>query len=174
MSYPTRCKGIPIMARSLPLFITVGIVGIALAVLVMLILTRDATAQTNQGPLACVDSNSNGVIDISELFDVIDAYFGKIPIVPPEATVFSGTGDRVLRTTLEGGDYVFTISHAGEGHFVVILHDDDDGLKVLANEVGQYLGEVLVRVGDHILELSPGPMIIEVSADGDWEIEIPN
>ena len=27
--------------------------------------------------LGCVDSNGNGVIDVSELFDVIDAYFGR-------------------------------------------------------------------------------------------------
>ena len=30
--------------------------------------------------LGCVDSNGNGFIDVSELFDVIDAYFGRTPV----------------------------------------------------------------------------------------------
>ena len=36
--------------------------------------------------LGCVDSNGNGVIDVSELFDVIDAYFDGTPVSPPEPT----------------------------------------------------------------------------------------
>ena len=34
--------------------------------------------------LGCIDSNGNGVVDISELFDVIDAYFDGTPISSPE------------------------------------------------------------------------------------------
>ena len=34
--------------------------------------------------LGCVDSNGNGVVDISELFDVIDAYFDGTRVSPPE------------------------------------------------------------------------------------------
>ena len=63
------------MARILPLYIIAGFIAVALTILVALILTQDAVAQTEQGSLACVDSNNNGRVDISELFDVIDAYF---------------------------------------------------------------------------------------------------
>ena len=75
------------MARILPLYIIAGFIAVALAVLIALILTQDAVAQESQpSPLHCVDSNANGVIDISELFDVIDAYFDGTRITHPTPT----------------------------------------------------------------------------------------
>ena len=48
---------------------------------------QNAVAQESQpSPLHCVDSNGNGIIDISELFDVIDAYFDSSPITHPGKT----------------------------------------------------------------------------------------
>ena len=47
------------MARILPLFIMAGVIGVALTILVTLIMTQEAAAQTEQGSLACVDSNNN-------------------------------------------------------------------------------------------------------------------
>ena len=58
----------------------------ALTVLIALILSQEVTAQTKQGQLACVDSNNNGVVDIGELFDVIDLYFSGDPIPTPTPT----------------------------------------------------------------------------------------
>ena len=74
------------MARILPLYIIAGFIAVALAVFIALILTQDAVAQTEQGSLACVDSNNNGRVDISELFDVIDLYFSGDPITTPDTT----------------------------------------------------------------------------------------
>ena len=68
------------MARILPLTIIAGFLVVVLTVLLALILTRDAVAQTSQGSLSCVDSNNNGKVDIHELFDVIDLYFSGDPI----------------------------------------------------------------------------------------------
>ena len=192
------------MARILPLFIMAGVIGAALTILVTPILTQEATAQTEQGSLACVDSNNNGRIDIGELFNVIDQYFSSDPIPTPDPTpaptpgstpnptaaptstptptmtptptpaptVFTGTGDKVLNTNLEAGNYVFKMQHTGESNFIVWLHDHDDGRDLLVNEIGAYSGEKLVKVGDGIFELAPGAIIIEVTADGDWTIEI--
>ena len=75
------------MARILPLFIMAGVIGAALTILVTPILTQEATAQTEQGSLACVDSNNNGRIDIGELFNVIDQYFSSDPIPTPDPTI---------------------------------------------------------------------------------------
>ena len=63
------------MRRTLPIFIGAGFLGVALILLATLVLTRGAAAQTEQGSMACVDLNDNGVVDISELFNVIDLYF---------------------------------------------------------------------------------------------------
>ena len=162
------------MARILPFSIMAAVLGVALILLVTLILTQEAAAQTEQSSLACVDSNNNGRVDIAELFNVIDQYFSSdpIPTSDPDPTVFTGTGDKVLNTNLEDGNYVFKMQHTGESNFIVWLHDDDDGLDLLVNEVGTYSGEKLVKVGDGIFELAPGAFIIEVTADGDWSIEI--
>ena len=72
------------MARILPLFIMAGVIGVALTILVTLILTQESAAQTEQGSLACVDSNNNGKVDIGELFNVIDQYFSSDPIPAQE------------------------------------------------------------------------------------------
>ena len=74
------------MARILPFYVMAGVLAMALTVLVTLILTHEATAQTEQGSLACVDSNNNGKVDIGELFNVIDQYFSSDPIPTPDPT----------------------------------------------------------------------------------------
>ena len=80
------------MVRILPFSIAAGFIAVALAVLVVLVLTRDAVAQTEQGSLSCVDSNNNGKVDIAELFDVIDLYFSGDQIsVPAPAPTHDGT-----------------------------------------------------------------------------------
>ena len=49
--------------------------------------TQAVVAQESQpSPLHCVDSNTNGMIDISELFDVINAYFDGARITHPDTT----------------------------------------------------------------------------------------
>ena len=86
--------------------------------------------------------------------------------------VFSGVGDKVLNTHLEAGDYIATLEHDGESNFIVYLYDSEDGRDLLVNKIGEYSGETLVRVGDGSRRLTPGPVIIEVNADGNWIIEI--
>ena len=74
------------MARILPFSIMAAVLGVALIILVTLILTQEAAAQTEQGSLACLDSNGNGRVDIGELFNVIDLYFSGDPISTPNST----------------------------------------------------------------------------------------
>lgn len=86
------------MARILPFSIMAGVLGVALTILVTLIMTQGAVAQTEQGSLACVDSNNNGRIDIGELFDVIDQYFSGDPIPTPDPTPTPSSRDGTVRS----------------------------------------------------------------------------
>ena len=83
------------------------LVGLFLAGLILLCLpilaigrTHGAAAQESQpGSLHCVDSNGDGVIGVSELFAVIDAYFDRTPITesqPGSLHCVDSNGDGVI------------------------------------------------------------------------------
>ena len=83
----------------------------------------------------------------------------------------NGTGDDVTTCTLASGNNVFNVSHNGESNFIVRIYDQEGSRDLLINEIGQYDGTVLVRAGDGVLDLIPGPCTIEIKADGSWIIE---
>ena len=83
----------------------------------------------------------------------------------------NGTGDDVTTCTLASGNNVFNVSHNGESNFIVGIYDQEGSRDTLVNEIGQYDGTVLVRAGDGVLDLIPGPCTIEINADGSWIIE---
>ena len=74
------------MARILPFSIMAGGLVVAVIILATLILTQEAAAQTEQGSLACVDSNNNRRIDRAEVINVIRQYFSGDQIPTPDST----------------------------------------------------------------------------------------
>ena len=127
------------MARILPLYIIAGFIAVALSVLVVLLLTRDAVAQESQpSPLHCVDSNGNGVIDISELFDVIDAYFGSSPIIHPTPAATpepSPTPTHGSRGNPVPLDTAFEVRNSETDHWeVTVLETTPDATNLVLNE----------------------------------------
>ena len=89
---------------------------------------------------------------------------------PPEQSIsLSGTGDAVLDFESPNADsYVATLTHSGDGSFVVdVLDRDGGGAHRLADEVGEYRGQSPVNflVGDRF-------SAVEVAADGPWTLEM--
>ena len=73
------------MTRQLATHFLTAIFGavIALSLVAIGALSIGAVSAQTGSNLGCVDSNGNGVIDITELFDVIDAYFDGTQVSPP-------------------------------------------------------------------------------------------
>ena len=70
------------MTRRLATHLLTAIVGIAAAFSLVAVgaISIVAVSAGSGSNLGCVDSNGNGVIDVAELFDVIDAYFGRTSV----------------------------------------------------------------------------------------------
>ena len=75
------------------------------------------------------------------------------------STHAKGRGDDVLLYT--GTNGVATFDYRGKLHFVVRYADASNG--VLVDQVGRFLGQVPIR---------NGPVLIEVSADGTWSLKV--
>lgn len=79
---------------------------------------------------------------------------------------FSGSSDSVTdRFTVQGGFTSFDMAHSGESNFQVELIDTDSGdtQEFLANEIGQWEGLLPYEVPE-------GEYVLDVTADGSWEI----
>ena len=91
------------------------------------IMAKDAVSTD----LRCVDGNSNGVIDISELFDVNDAYFSGTLISSPGPTnpAFGSRDNPVpLGTAVE-------VEHSGTDHWqVTVLETIADATQIVLDE----------------------------------------
>jgi hypothetical protein len=62
--------------------------------------------------------------------------------------------------------YIATITHSGEGNFSVWAIDEDGNrLELLVNTIGNYKG---VRP----LNLTADPAVLEIDADGDWQVRV--
>ena len=146
--------------------------------IVLLLSINLVAAQSNSYRLACVDSNGNGILDISELFDVIDAYFDGSAISPTETVIdFAGTGsNRYRHITLTPGDKELTATHDGQGIFRVELIDDKAYSRALVDTTGEFggMGWIAFRVGDDAQwEFSPGPNAqLVITADGNWTVKV--
>ena len=94
----------------------------------------------------------------------------------PEPVVLSGSGKAVRDVTLARGLARLTMKHAGQGHFAVTMLTADGqrasvagaaSETLLANTAGAaWEGEKAVRVE------RAGPFVLDISADGAWEIAI--
>ena len=82
-----------------------------------------------------------------------------------------GRGDDVITAAADNGLHTWHITHDGRSNFAVIAYDQCGGRYGLVNEIGSYSGNVLVRVGNGILELCSGEITVEIIADGNWSIE---
>jgi hypothetical protein len=87
---------------------------------------------------------------------------------------YAGNGDFVTAPfELSVGLVTFEIRHTGHSNFVVWLYDTaGNPVDILVNEIGAYSGTTLVGVRPASFEASPGPHVLEVVADGTWEIAV--
>ena len=73
------------MVRKLSLSVLGGVLVVILAAAALsLVLPRMAAAESESCPLHWLDQNCNGIIDIADLFTVIDLYFSGDPIPAPD------------------------------------------------------------------------------------------
>ena len=105
-----------------------------------------------------------------------------VPTPEPTPNLFTGTGTRTERVNLDSGLWIAHIAVTENeecfasvcipGNFIVQMESVNDGSQaLLVNELAkEWEGSVTVRVGDGILELSPGPQIMSVDAEGSWSI----
>ena len=92
-----------------------------------------------------------------------------------EMVTFDGTGDDVSSAfALEQGIAIFTISHDGESNISIELLDESGNpVDLLVNEIGAYNGSKAIGVRENnILGAKPGDHIMNISADGNWEVGI--
>lgn len=84
----------------------------------------------------------------------------------PDPQTFSGSGATVEDgISIEGGLTVVDASHDGESNFQVSLVDGSEFDDNFVNEIGQYDGETAALIGG-------GEYMLDVEADGSWEIEV--
>ena len=88
------------------------------------------------------------------------------PIPEPKPQKFTGTGSTATKKfSIEGGMTAFHFKHDGERNFIVKLMGTSGGEKYLANEIGTWEGY-------HPANIPAGEYILDVDADGAWNIEI--
>ena len=98
------------------------------------------------------------------------------PTPKPEAQpiTLSGVGQEATSSfVLESGLAVFTLTHDGESNFIVWLYDGNgDRVELLVNEIGPYSGSRMVGVTGQISQASPGRHLLDITADGNWQVTI--
>jgi L-ascorbate metabolism protein UlaG (beta-lactamase superfamily) len=87
---------------------------------------------------------------------------------PPVPKTLKGTGQQAAGMFyLDTGLVVFEMTHDGDGHFGVVLLDaEGDPIDLLANEIGEFDGSKAVGIN------KAGIYLLDISADGNWEISI--
>lgn len=87
--------------------------------------------------------------------------------IPPGPIVFTGAGTTATAAfSLGGGFTVFASEHAGESNFIVWLLDNEgNNVELIANEIGVYSGTRGFGV-------SQGQYLLDIDADGSWQIKI--
>jgi hypothetical protein len=98
-------------------------------------------------------------------------------VVEPEPAIITlhGTGTRATTAfTLERGLSIFHMVHRGTSNFIVWLYDTETGERVdlLANVIGSYDGSVVVGVTGESTGATPGEHLLDIDADGSWEVTI--
>lgn len=96
-------------------------------------------------------------------------------VIEPEPIRFSGHGDDVTpKFTLEQGITIITMTHDGSSNFAIkLLNDKGDLVDLLVNEIGAFEGSKAIGVRtDNIIGAKPGTHLLDVTADGNWEVVI--
>ena len=89
-----------------------------------------------------------------------------------DAPRVEGKGDSVVECQIASGRLVFSLSHKGDRNFAIWLSDNRGGKELLVNEIGQYVGSTLIIVGNDRADLVPGNCLLEITADGNWIVEM--
>ena len=111
--------------------------------------------------------------DGSYLFNVNSSGTWSIAITQPRpttasaTTIFSGKGSTATPIfSLSAGLHTFSVTHDGESNIIVHLLDSNGKeVELLANEIGAYTGSQAVKTSDALY-------LLEISADGNWTVNI--
>ena len=81
---------------------------------------------------------------------------------------FTGHGQQASPSfTLGSGLTTFHMEHTGSANFVVVLLDDQGNwVDLLVNEIGSFNGSKAIGID------APGIHLLDIQANGDWEISI--
>jgi hypothetical protein len=97
----------------------------------------------------------------------------QLPPTPTSAPVFegqeySGTGDDIIDLSgLPETPLLLTLSHQGNGNFIIQAYDADNNLKdLIVNTIGDYQGRRALNL------FGETPARLSVKADGPWSIKI--
>ncbi len=104
------------------------------------------------------------VADILSKYNTNVAYASKVI----DDISLSGYGQKATDSfSLDSGLSVITLNHTGSSNFIVKLYDSNgDYVSSLANEIGQYNGEIAIGIK------TSGSYRLSVIADGSWGVKI--
>ena len=90
------------------------------------------------------------------------------PTDTSEPIVLSGTGQEATsKFSLEKGLSIFRMTHDGDSNFIIWLLDEEGNeIVLLVNEIGEFDGSKATSIDN------AGIYLLDVSADGNWEISI--
>lgn len=89
-----------------------------------------------------------------------------VTITEPDIQSFSGTGQSVEQgITIDGGLVVVDATHDGESNFQVSLEDDSEFGDSFINVIGEFDGAQADLIDE-------GEYLLDINADGSWEIDI--
>jgi hypothetical protein len=97
------------------------------------------------------------------------------PVPEPKPIQLKGQGDDVsVKFVLEEGVSIITMNHDGKSNFIVqLINENGDLVDLLVNETGFFKGSEAIGVRkDNFIGAKPGAYIVNVTADGNWEILI--
>lgn len=91
-----------------------------------------------------------------------------IHVTQAKPVTFTGTGQQATPfVRLEGGTTHFRASHRGKGNFIVrLLSGGGRFVELVANEIGN------CRTSRDVLIDTPGSHVLDVSAEGAWELKV--
>ncbi|MCK5261717.1 MAG: PKD domain-containing protein [Thermoplasmatales archaeon] len=105
----------------------------------------------------------------------IDTLTISVNAPPLKPITLSGSGDDVTSSfNLKEGIAIFHMTHNGGRNFIIWLYNADTGEKeeLLVNEIGSYSGSGIVGVTTGWSGASPGRYLLDVTADGSWQVDI--
>ena len=116
------------------------------------------------------------IISNNTIFSLVTTASSSSTFAPgPKLIHLKGQGDDVSpKFILEEGVSIITMSHDGKSNFIVqLMNENGDLVDLLVNETGSFKGSKAIGVRkDNFMGAKPGAYIVNVTADGNWEILI--